>query len=65
MALMLLGIGTVLYTLGVVVAFFIEGSMAQLLGRRRHMRTISHLKNHIIVVGYGRMGQALGLLPEN
>ncbi len=59
MMLMLIGIGAVLYTTSIVVAFVIDGNMQALLGRRQQMNRINSLKDHFIVIGFGRMGQAL------
>ena len=57
--LMLAGIGTVLYTTGTVVAVLIDGRLHELFGRRKLMSTISHLQNHFVVVGFGRMGRSI------
>lgn len=59
MVLMLVGIGTVLYTTSIVVAFFVDGQMRTLLGRRQQMNRINSLDGHFIVIGFGRMGQAI------
>lgn len=57
--LMIAGIFTTIYAAGTVVAFIIDGDLRALLGRRQLNHTLDHLRNHIIVVGYGRMGRRL------
>lgn len=57
--LMLTGIGTVLYATGNIVAFFIDGQIRAMLGRRQQMNKINHLNNHVVVIGFGRMGKAI------
>ena len=57
--LMVAGIGTVLYAMGNVVAFFVEGQLREVFGRRHQMHKINALTDHYIVVGFGRMGRAL------
>jgi len=58
MGLMLVGTGTVLYTLTLLVAALVEGHVGSLMGRRRMQREIDALSGHIIVCGYGRVGKA-------
>ncbi len=54
--LMIGGVGLMLYSLGLVVAFVIEGQLANVYGRRKMKKKIGQLKNHIIVCGAGRVG---------
>ena len=56
--LMLGGIGTVLYTLTLLVAAFVDGHVSSLLEGRRMQRHIDDLADHVIVCGYGRVGRA-------
>jgi voltage-gated potassium channel len=56
--LMLGGIGTVLYTLTLLVAIFVDGHVSTLLEGRRMQRDIDGMRDHIIVCGYGRVGRA-------
>ncbi|MFC1916365.1 potassium channel family protein [Chloroflexota bacterium] len=51
------GVGIMLYTLTVLVQYFIEGRFRNILGRRRMKEKIAKLKGHIILCGYGRVGQ--------
>lgn len=57
--IMIAGVGTVIYATGVVVAFFVEGEVRDLLGRHKVHKRINLMHDHYIVVGFGRMGQAL------
>lgn len=57
--LMIAGVGTVIYATGQVVAFFVEGQVRDIFGRHKVQSKINHLSGHTIVVGFGRMGQAL------
>ncbi len=57
--LVLIGVGFTLYVAGAVVQFMVEGRIRIILGRRRVDRKISHLNNHYIVCGYGRIGKVL------
>ena len=56
-ALILGGVGSVLYTLTTIVQYIVEGNFANLFGRRRMRDKISKLKQHVILCGYGRVGQ--------
>lgn len=51
------GVGVMLYTLTTLVQYFIEGRFTNILGRRRMKEKIAKLKGHIILCGYGRIGQ--------
>ncbi|MFZ0323341.1 MAG: NAD-binding protein [Actinomycetes bacterium] len=59
--LMLVGTGTVLYTLTLLVAALVEGRVGSLMGRRRMQREIDALSGHTIVCGFGRVGKAAAL----
>ncbi len=59
LVLMMTGISAVLYVGSILVAFFIDGDLRRLLGKRQLQKKISHLHNHIVVCGFGRMGRAL------
>ena len=56
-AVILLGVGTALYTFTVGLESLIEGEVAQLLGRRRMDRSIAQLSGHLIICGFGRVGR--------
>ncbi|EWT02358.1 potassium channel protein [Intrasporangium oryzae NRRL B-24470] len=58
MVLILLGVGVVLYNLGVIVEALTEGHLRAHLERRHMDRSIAALRGHIIICGYGRVGRA-------
>jgi voltage-gated potassium channel len=60
MVLILVGVGTALYTFTVLLETLIEGHLAELFGRRRMERQIDALHDHVIVCGWGRVGRAIG-----
>lgn len=55
--LMLGGVGVMLYTAGLMMAFVIEGQLAGVYGRRIMNKKILQLEDHIIVCGAGRVGR--------
>jgi voltage-gated potassium channel len=57
--LVLLGAGTVLYTLGVLLETLVEGRLSDQWGRRRMQRELDALAGHVIVCGWGRVGRAI------
>ena len=57
--LILVGVGTALYTFSLVLEILIEGQLAEQLGRRRMERRIDALTDHVIVCGWGRVGRAI------
>lgn len=59
MVLILVGVGTALYTFSVLIETVIEGQLQDLLGRRRMNRTIAELRDHIIICGWGRVGRSI------
>ncbi len=56
--LIVLGAGTVLYNLGLLVEAFTEGHLRLHLERRRMDKDISRLRDHVIICGFGRVGRA-------
>ena len=59
--LLLLGVGTVLYALGVLFEALVEGRISEQFGRRRMEREMADLSDHVVVCGWGRVGQAIGV----
>jgi len=57
--LILVGVGTVLYTFSLLMGALIEGQVRELLGRRRMERQINRMAGHVIVCGYGRVGRSI------
>jgi len=56
--LIMVGVGSALYTFSVVLAVLIEGHLRQHLKRRRMERDIAQMRGHVIVCGWGRVGRA-------
>ncbi|WP_341924331.1 NAD-binding protein [Nocardioides psychrotolerans] len=56
--LIALGVGTVLYNLGVLMEAVTEGHLRDELERRRMNARIAALRGHVIVCGHGRVGRA-------
>ena len=61
----LFGVGTALYTLGVVVEGFVEGQLSDRKGKRRMEKHIESLRDHVIVCGWGRVGRAIAAHTSN
>jgi voltage-gated potassium channel len=57
--LIVFGISTVLYILGGLFQMMTEGEIDRALGLRRVTREIERLSRHVIVCGFGRMGEIL------
>lgn len=55
----LLGVGTALYTFGVLVETLVEGRITDVFGRRRMQRRIDQMTQHVIVCGWGRVGRTV------
>jgi len=56
MTVIVSGVGTMLYTLGIFGELLVDGELARYARMRRMERRITDLKEHFIVCGYGRMG---------
>ena len=59
MGLILVGVGTVLYSFTVLLEGVFEGQIQEVLGRRRMDRQIARMSDHVIVCGFGRVGRNL------
>jgi voltage-gated potassium channel len=57
--LILVGVGSALFTLTELVRFVYEGQLGQALWRRRMDRRLKELSNHFILCGYGRVGRQI------
>lgn len=53
------GVAVGIYTLGVFFEALIEGRLTTHLGRLRMQRRIDEMSDHIIICGYGQVGQAI------
>jgi voltage-gated potassium channel len=59
MLLIVGGSGSAVYALTAIVQYFMEGQLGSALWRRNMKNRISHLKDHFILCGYGRVGQEI------
>lgn len=55
----LFGMTASVYTFGGLAQLVLEGELERMIGRRKMTRDLQQLSDHIIVCGYGRMGQHL------
>ncbi|MCA9758257.1 MAG: NAD-binding protein [Candidatus Eisenbacteria bacterium] len=63
--LIFLGVGLLAYSASVLGAFFLDGTFAYYLRRRRLQKVIGKLDGHCIVCGYGRTGRrVVAILQE-
>jgi voltage-gated potassium channel len=53
------GTSSAVYTVGGFIQMMTEGEIEQVLGARRMSRDIETLQQHVIICGFGRMGQIL------
>jgi voltage-gated potassium channel len=58
-AVIVCGVGTVLYTFTLGVQMIVEGQIGDYVGRRRMDRRIASMDGHVIVCGWGRVGRAV------
>jgi len=56
-ALIVGGMGTLLYAFGVVIEFLVGGYLADFLEERSMKKKISELTGHYLICGYGRVGE--------
>jgi len=59
MLIIVLGSAAVVGTIGALVQFVTEGEIKQVLESQRMHQKITQLQDHVIICGYGRMGQIL------
>jgi voltage-gated potassium channel len=57
--LILMGVGTALYTATVLLESVVEGRLSDRIGRRRMERTIDDLQGHVVLCGWGRVGRTI------
>lgn len=57
--LVISGVGTVFYSLGIGAQFIVEGEMHRVFWKKRVEKRLKQLKDHFIVCGYGRMGKII------
>ena len=55
----LFGVSTALYIVGGLLQMMFEGEINRAVGLRRVSREIKHLSGHVVICGFGRMGEVL------
>ena len=58
--IIILGVGTMLYSFGLISETVIEGRLRKLLGRGKLKKMIDKMNNHYIICGCGRIGYLIG-----
>ena len=58
-AVIILGMSAAVYTFGGFIQFVLEGELEKLLGYRRMTREIERITDHVIICGFGRIGEVL------
>lgn len=64
LSLVIVGVGSVLYTIGAMADSLIEGSLNEELRRRRVLKAIKELRGHTIIAGWGQVGHAVAEAVE-
>jgi len=59
MFVIVFGLSAVMYTLGGFFQMVLEGELETVMGHRRMTRGIEELNDHVIICGFGRMGEVL------
>lgn len=57
--LIIFGVGTMLYTVGMLAEAMVEGRLGALAGKGKQDKMIGKMKNHYIICGCGRIGQLI------
>jgi len=58
-AVIIFGLSAAAYTIGGLLQMITEGELERALGRRKMTRDIERLKEHVVICGFGRMGEML------
>ena len=58
--LILSGVGAAIYVAGQVIEIIVEGQILGIRRRKKMKNTISNLKDHFIICGFGRVGHQVG-----
>ncbi len=55
-----LGVSAGAYTVGGLIQLMLEGEVDRVLGKRKMTKDLNCLKDHVIICGFGRLGEDLG-----
>ena len=58
-AVILMGVSASVYSVGGFIQVLLEGEVDRVLGKRKMMKDITGLRGHVVICGFGRMGQDL------
>jgi voltage-gated potassium channel len=59
MLVIMLGVSAAAYTCGGFIQLMLEGEVERVLGRRKMTKELNRLNNHVVICGFGRLGQDL------
>jgi voltage-gated potassium channel len=59
MGVIVLGVSAAAYTFGAMIQYLLEGEFDRVLGKRKMHKEIAKLSDHVIICGYGRLGEDL------
>jgi voltage-gated potassium channel len=59
MVLIVVGVGTVLYTFSLLLETLVEGHLRDIVGRRRVEKDLARAQGHAVICGWGRVGRAV------
>jgi voltage-gated potassium channel len=57
--LIVVGLGIVFYFLQTIVEDALEGRIRKIFGRRKMQKNMARMEHHVVVAGYGRMGETV------
>ena len=63
-ALIVVGVGTVLYTFSLLLETLVEGHLRDIVGRRRVEKDLARARGHAVICGWGRVGRAVAAALE-
>ena len=58
-AVIVFGVTSAVYTVGGFLEMVVEGELKELVSRNKRTKDIQELRNHVIICGFGRIGQLL------
>lgn len=53
------GVGTFAYSIGNLIGLIVEGHLLDVMGRKKMLKRLSQMNNHIIICGAGRVGEQI------
>jgi voltage-gated potassium channel len=65
LGVLVIGVGIVAYSLGVIVSILVERQIFKIMGKDKMTKNIDKLENHVIVCGAGRVGSNVAYILKN